>query len=161
MLLERRRFMGTIAGSLLAAPFAAGAQSTSGIARIGYLAVDPSPRQPEREAFLQGLRALGYVDGRNVVIEFRWAEGKPERLPALAAELTALKVDGIVESLARPGGNATGLCSLFSQLIGKRLELVKQVAPRTSRVAFLLKPDSVPSASMKDMLSAADGAART
>src|SRR5215468_5982163 len=109
------------------------------------------PKQTVRP--LMSIEHLGYVDGRNVVIEFPWVEGKPERLPALAAELAALKVDvivggggtlgalaakratttipivfpnvgdpvadGIVESLARPGGNATGLCSLFSQLIGK------------------------------------------
>src|SRR5258705_995236 len=135
--------------TLLAAPLAAEAQQAAKIARIGYLtsSLGVSPHLPE--AFRQGLRDLGYVEGRNLVIEYRDAEGKPERLPALAAELVALKVDvivagatphalaakqatrtlpivfaaagdpvtsGLVTSLARPGGNVTGLSILAPDL---------------------------------------------
>ena len=122
------------------------------------------------EAFRQGLRELGYVEGKNIVIEYRYAEGKLDRLPALAAELVRLKVDvivtagpaatraakeatvtipivmaqdhdpvgnGFVASLARPGGNITGLSTLAPELSGKRLELLKEIIPRLSRVAVL------------------------
>ena len=138
----RREFIGTLAGGLLAAPRASESQQAAKVARIGWLAVNLTASPHVREAFLQGLRDLGYVEGRNVVIEYRDAEGKSERLPALAAEVVALKVDlilaggttqalaakqatktipivfasaadpvtsGLVTSLARPGGNATGL----------------------------------------------------
>ena len=149
----------------LFSPVAAEAQQAAKVARIGYLSADlaASPHLPE--AFRQGLRDLGYVQGRNVVIEFRDAEGKSERLPALAAELVALKVDvivtvatrhalaakqatktipivftaatdpvtdGLVTSLARPGGNVTGLSLLAPELVGKRLELLKQAVPGVS-----------------------------
>jgi putative ABC transport system substrate-binding protein len=93
--MERRAFLGTLAGGLLAAPLAAEAQQAAKIARIGYLVTNLAASPHMREAFLQGLRDLGYVEGRNVVIEYRDAEGKPERFPALAAELVALKVDVI------------------------------------------------------------------
>src|SRR5437763_16995305 len=139
--------------ALGAAPFAAEAQQATKVARIGYLATNPATSPRPREAFLYGLRDLGYVEGRNLVIEYRDAEGKVERLPALAAELVALKVDvivaggstlgarvakeatrtipivfiavgdpvasGLVTSLARPGGNVTGLSSLGPELVGK------------------------------------------
>src|SRR6266481_2052620 len=94
--MERRGFLGVIAGGLLAAPLAAETQQPTKIARIGYLSLNLVPNRHLREAFRQGLRDVGYVEGRNVVIEYRDAEGKPERLPALAAELVALKVDVIV-----------------------------------------------------------------
>jgi ABC-type uncharacterized transport system substrate-binding protein len=94
--MDRRAFLGTLAGSLLVAPLAAEAQSTGKIARIGYLSFNLATSPHLREAFRQGLRDLGYVEGRNLVIEYRSAEGKRERLPALAAELVALKVDLIV-----------------------------------------------------------------
>src|SRR6187549_1351715 len=92
---QRRDFL-IVAGALLAAPLAAEAQQAAKVARIGYLATSlgVSPQRPE--AFRQGLRDLGYVEGRNLVIEYRDAEGKVDRLPALAAELVALKVDVIV-----------------------------------------------------------------
>ena len=90
--MDRRTFLGTLSGSLLAAPLAAEAQQAAKIARIGYLSIDVAGSVHLREAFLQGLRDLGYVEGGNVVIEYRDAEGKPERLPALAAELVALKL---------------------------------------------------------------------
>ena len=94
--MERRTFMALVSGGLLAVPLVGEAQQTAKIARIGFLALNLAPNPHLREAFLQGLRDLGYVEGRNVVIEYRDAEGKPERLPALAAELVALKVDVIV-----------------------------------------------------------------
>src|SRR6266478_6421233 len=94
--MDRRRFLGTVAGGLLAAPLAAEAQQADKIARIGFLSLDGATSAVTREAFLQGLRDLGYVEGRNVVIQYRDAKGKPERLPALAAELVALKVDVIL-----------------------------------------------------------------
>src|SRR6266545_924706 len=94
--MERRTFMAVLAGGLLAPPLAAEAQPAAKVARIGYLGTNVAAFPQLREAFLQGLRDLGHVEGRNVVIEYRSAEGKPERLPALAAELVALKVDVIV-----------------------------------------------------------------
>ena len=96
-MMHRRTFLGTLASGLLAAPLAAEAQQTAGkVVRIGYLAANLAASPHLREAFLQGLRDLGYVEGRNVVIEYRDAEGKYERFPALATELVALKVDVIV-----------------------------------------------------------------
>src|SRR4029077_21145769 len=147
-----------LALSLTLTPLAAEGQAAK-IARIGYLAGNPAVNPHIAEAFRQGLRDLGYVEGRNVVIEYRDAEGKRERLPALAAELVALKVDvivtgggtptavaakqatrtvpivftsatdpvtdGLVTSLARPGGNVTGLSNLNPELVGKCLEQLK------------------------------------
>jgi len=190
----RREFIGTLAGGLLAAPLAAEAQQATKVARIGYLGNSPTGFPHLREAFLQGLHDLGYVEGRNVVIEYRYAEGKLERLPALAAELVALKVDvifvgggtltalaakqatrtlpivfadaadpvtsGLVTSLARPGGNVTGLYALAAELVGKRLELLKQAVPEVSRVAVLWHPGAVPEHTEKDMLKGAEVAAR-
>src|SRR5712691_3807361 len=94
--MERRTFMAMLTGGLVAAPFAAEAQQAAKVARIGYLAANLAANPHLHEAFRQGLRDLGYVEGRNVVIVYRDAEGKSERLPALAAELVALKVDVIV-----------------------------------------------------------------
>jgi putative ABC transport system substrate-binding protein len=189
----RREFIGTLAGGLLAAPLAAQAQQAAKVARIGYLATSLAASPHLHEAFRQGLRDLGYVEGRNVVIEYRDAEGKPERLPALAAELVALKVDvilaatvlaalaakqatrtlpivfaaasdpvtmGLVTSLARPGGNVTGLSLLGEELVGKRLELLTQAVPGVSRVAVLWQPGGLPERMEKDMLKEADVAAR-
>src|SRR6476646_2755355 len=140
-------------------------------AKIGYLSTgSPSIIAVRIEAFRQGLRDLGNVEGKNIVIEWRFAEGKVERLRGLAAELIRLKVDvivtsgpaatraakeatvtipivtaqdpdpvgnGLVASLARPGGNITGLSTLAPEISGKRLELVKEIVPRLSRVAVL------------------------
>src|SRR5712692_4322739 len=92
----RRAFIGTLTGGLFAAPLAAEAQPAAKIVRIGFLTANLAPNRHLQEAFLQGLHDLGYVEGRNVVIEYRDAEGKFERLPALAAELVALKVDVIL-----------------------------------------------------------------
>jgi putative ABC transport system substrate-binding protein len=184
---------GVLAVGLAVAPLAGESQQAAKIARIGYLALNiaASPHLPE--AFLQGLRDLGYVEGRNVVIEYRDAEGKPERLPALAAELVALKVDvivaggtpqalaakqatktipivfasapdpvmdGLVTSVARPGGNVTGLSTLTPELVGKRLELLTQAVPGVSRVAVLRQPGFQGERTDKDMLKGADVAAR-
>ena len=145
------------------------AQQPNKIPRIGYLnAVSSSSVSDRIKAFRQGLRELGYVEGKNIVIESRYAEGNLDHLPALAAELVRLKVDvivssgptptrftkkatstipivmaqdsdpignGFVASLARPGGNITGLSTLAPELTGKRLELLKEIVPRLSRVA--------------------------
>jgi ABC-type uncharacterized transport system substrate-binding protein len=147
----------------------ASAQQPTKIPRIGYLgATSRSASSARIEAFRQGLRELGYVEGKNIVIEWRHHEGKVDRLPALAAELVRFKVDiivtagapaaraakeatstipivmtnvgdpvgsGFVASLARPGGNITGLSTLAPELSGKRLELLKEVVPKLSRVA--------------------------
>jgi ABC-type uncharacterized transport system substrate-binding protein len=147
------------------------AQQPKKVTPIGYL-VGPtlSANAARSEAFRQGLRELGYVEGKNIVIEWRSAEEKPDRLPALAAELVRLKVeiivttgstptraareatatipivmtneanpvaDGIVASLARPGGNITGLSTLAPELSDKRLEILREVVPKLSRVAVL------------------------
>jgi putative ABC transport system substrate-binding protein len=189
----RRAFIGALTRTFLAAPLAAEGQQAGKVARIGYLSgsLAAGPHLPE--AFRQGLRDLGYVEGRNVVIEYRDAEGTFERLPALAAELVALKVDvivapntvgtlaakhatgtlpivfatagdpvasGVVTSLARPGGNVTGLSLLAPELVGKCLELLKQAVPGVSRVAVLREPGVVGERLDKDMLKRAEGAAR-
>jgi len=150
---------------------AAQAQQPTKIPRIGYLsASSPSSQSARIEAFRQGLRELGYVEGKNIVIELRFAEGKFDRLPALVAELVRLKIDiivtagpaatraakeatttipivmgfdndpvgnGFVASLARPGGNITGLATLAPELSGKQLEILREVVPKLSRVAVL------------------------
>jgi putative ABC transport system substrate-binding protein len=191
-MMDRLTFIGTLAGGLLTAPLAAGAQQAANIARIGYLAGNLASNPHQREAFLEGLRDLGYVEGRNVVIEYRDAEGKFERLPALAAELVALKVDvilvpgtphalaakhatralpivlagvpdpvtsGLVTNLARPGGNITGLSNLAPDLVGKRLEQLRQAVPGVSRVAVLWSPGAHGERTEKDMLKEAEVAA--
>jgi putative ABC transport system substrate-binding protein len=192
-MIDRRAFIaGAIAFST--APLAAEAQQAAKIARIGYLTGNLAAHPRGSEAFLQGLRDLGYVEGRNVVIEYRDAEGKSERLPALAAELVALKVDvivaaggtpgalaakqatrtlpivfigaadpvtsGLVTSLARPGGNVTGLSVLAPELVGKCLELLTQAVPRVTRVAVLWQPGAAGERTEKDLLKEADVAAR-
>jgi len=180
--------------ALGAAPLAADAQQAAKVARLGYLSSSLGANPQLRDAFLQGLRDLGYIEGRNVAIEYRDAEGKPERAPALAAELVALKVDvifvggstrvtlaamqatktipivftgvgdpvesGLVTKLARPGGNVTGLSSLGPELVGKRLELLKQAVPGVDRVAVLWRPGALGERTDNDMLTGADAAAR-
>ena len=159
--------------SILAAPLVVEAQQATKVPRIGYLTGNLASGLNLREAFLQGLRDLGYAEGRNVAIEYRDAEGKYDRFPALAADLVALNVDvivvtntpaalaarqatrtipivlgwvldpvssGLVTSLARPGGNVTGLSTLARELVGKRLELLKQAVPSVTRVAVLWHP---------------------
>jgi putative tryptophan/tyrosine transport system substrate-binding protein len=189
---QRRRFL-IATGALLATPLAAEAQQAAKVARIGYLSLtNPAVNPQLQEAFLQGLRDLGYVEGRNLVIEYRDAEGKSDRFPALAAELIALKVDvlvaansvaalpakqatrtipivftvvpdavgsGLVTSLARPGGNVTGLSNL-TPLVGKRLELLKQAVPWLSRVGVLWQPGAYGERTEQEMLKEAEVAAR-
>ena len=147
------------------------AQQTKKLPRIGYLTTSFAAEVTGRvDALRQGLRELGYLEGKNIIIEYRYAEGKSDRLPALANELIDLKVElivthgfpparaakeatktvpivmavigdavgaGLVASLARPGGNITGLTSISSELYGKRLELLREVSPKISRVAIL------------------------
>ena len=180
-----------LALSLILAPLAAESQQATKIARIGILGGISAP-SPLREAFLQGLRDLGYVEGRNVVIEYREVEGKFERVPALAAQLVALKVDvivapatgtalaakqvtstipivfisldavssGLVTSLARPGGNLTGLSAALPDLVGKCLEYLKLAVPRANRVAVLWEPGVYPERTEKDMRTGAEVAGR-
>jgi putative tryptophan/tyrosine transport system substrate-binding protein len=165
----------TLTLSLLVAPLVADAQPSAKVARIGYLSVAGGAGSPLVEAFRQGLRELGYVEGQNVTIAFRTAEGS-DRLPALAAELVQLPVDiivtagenaaravqhttrtipivlvagndpvelGLVASLARPGGNLTGLSLMSLGLAGKRLELLKEAVPTAARVGVLFDPASI------------------
>jgi len=168
------RFAAAVALLLLAAPLEGEAQQTTKIPRIGYVgAGSPATAAHQVRAFLLGLRELGYLEGQNVVIEYRWAEGKLDRLPALVADLVRLRVDvivssataairtakeqtstipivmagvtdpvglGLVASLSRPGGNITGLTHLAPELSRKRLELLKEVVPRLSRVTVLWDP---------------------
>jgi len=192
--MERRTFMAMLTGGIVASPLAAEAQQAAKIARIGYLTGNLAANPHVPEAFRQGLRDLGYVEGRNVVIEYRDAEGKYDRLPALAAELVALKVDvilaggtpqalaakqatrtlpivfavaadpvtsGLVTSLARPGGNVTGLSILSPELVGKGLERLKEAVPGVSRVAVLWQPAAVGERTERAMLKEAEVAART
>jgi putative ABC transport system substrate-binding protein len=161
----------TVFVSLVGCLGIAEAQQPTKVPRIGFLgATPPSANAARIEAFRQGLRELGYVEGKNIVIEWRHAEGKADRLPGLAAELVRLKVDiivsagsavtrpakeatvtipivmaqdtdpvgsGFVASLARPGGNITGLATLAPEIGGKRLELLKEIVPKLFRVAVL------------------------
>ena len=158
--------------SMLPAPCSAvEAQQAMKIPKMGLLfATSPSVSPARVEAFRRGLRELGYQDGKNIVIEYRYAEGKLDRLPALASELIGLKVDvivttgglstraakeastvvpvvmtqdidpvanGFIASLARPGGNITGLCTLGPEISGKQLELLKEIVSKLARVAVL------------------------
>jgi putative tryptophan/tyrosine transport system substrate-binding protein len=166
----------------LVAGSSAEAQQPAQVHRIGYMSVQSLGSEPVRiriEAFRQGLRGLGYIEGKTIAIEWRSAMGKPELLPDLAAELVRLKVDiivtdgalvtraaknatktipivmasdadpiesGYIASLARPGGNITGLTNLVTGLSGKRLELLKEASPGISRVGVIWNPESPPSA---------------
>jgi putative tryptophan/tyrosine transport system substrate-binding protein len=189
--IDRRTFLAGTGAVLLAAPLAAPAQQT---ARIGYLALNLDANPRYRDAFRLGLRDLGYVEGRNLVIEYRDAEGKPERLAAGAAELVALNVDvivapgtlaalaakratatipivlptigdpvadGLVKSLARPGGNVTGLSNLTGDLIGKCMQLLKEAVPGATRVAVLTHPGSATAKTDKDYATRAPAAGRS
>jgi len=173
--MDRRAFIAMVGGCVLAAPLAAEAQQTGKVWRIGVLSGSP-PTTPEAarpwDALFAGLRDLGYIEGRNLSVERRWAEGRAERYHELAAELVALKPDliiaaytpavsalkratstipiviasagdpvgaGLVASLARPGGNITGMSAQNSpELAGKRLALLQEAFPRLSRVGFLV-----------------------
>jgi putative ABC transport system substrate-binding protein len=171
-MMDRRAFIGTLAGGLLAAPLAAEAQSAGKVYRIGVLeSTSPALNAANLAAFQQELRELGYVERQNYAIEYRSADGRLERFPDLAAELVRLKVDlivtrgttgalaaknatrtipivmatsgdpvaaGLVASLARPGGNVTGLSSINAELVGKRLGFLKEAIPGLARIAVVL-----------------------
>ena len=172
--IDRRTFLAGTGAVLLAAPLAAEAQPAGKVPRIGYLAAGSSAVfRTNSLQFLQGLRDLGYVGGRDFVMEYRFAEGKPEQLPGLAADLVRARVDvivtggapatlaamqatrtipivspvagdlvekGIVKSLARPGGNVTGLTSQIG--VWKLYQLLKEAAPEVARVVYLHDPAS-------------------
>jgi putative ABC transport system substrate-binding protein len=167
------------------------AQQPKKVSRLGYLSIaDAATDSTRAEGLRLALRELGYIEGQNIAIEYRYAEGRPERQSGLAAELVRLKVDiivvasgdvtiraaknatktipivmmgqgsdpvraGHVESLARPGGNVTGLTRLTRELGGKRLELLKEAVPKLSRVAVLYDPANAPSLhEVKELLPA-------
>ena len=186
----RRLISVLLAALLLALSFSVDAQEAKKIPRIGFLVTPSRSFSSARiEAFRRGLHDLGYIEGKNIAIEYRYAEGKLDRLPQLAAELVGLKVDvivtssgqavlaaknatrtipivfasiqdpvagGLVDSLAKPGGNATGLSDIAPELGGKRLELLKETVPGISRIAFLWNSgvQAVP-ASVKETQAAA------
>ena len=173
---DRREFITLLGGAAAAWPLAAHAQQQAGkVPRIGFLGLtSPSDRPSLLDAFRQGLRELGWVEGQNIVIDYRYAEGQVDRLPDLAAELGRLKVDlivsegtqgvtaarnatetipivmitvrdpvgtGLIASLARPGGNVTGMSgSAGLEIVAKQLELLKETVPKTRRVAILSNP---------------------
>jgi putative ABC transport system substrate-binding protein len=161
-----------LSAMLLAVSFPVDAQQRGKIPRVGILlpSAPNTAADANLEAFRQGLRNLGYVEGRNIILEYRWAENREDQYPALVAELIRLKVDiiftsstpavlvakqatktipiifpvssdpvsvGIVDSFARPGGNATGLSSMASDLWPKRMELLKEAFPKVSRLAMI------------------------
>jgi putative tryptophan/tyrosine transport system substrate-binding protein len=165
----RRKFLATLGGAAAGWPLAARAQQPRKVWRLGVLQ-PAAPPEPLVDVTRQRLRELGYLEGRNVVLEYRWAEGKLDRLTDLATELVGLKVDvittmstpaalaarsatgtipivftgvgdpvgaGVVSSLARPSGNATGISLLATELSAKRLEILREIVPGTSRVAML------------------------
>jgi putative ABC transport system substrate-binding protein len=175
LIMRRREFI-TLLGGATAWPLAVRAQAAGKVFRIGFVGLPTADSLPKRpEAFRAGLRELGYQEGRNIVIEFRWADEDYERLPALFAEMVRLNVDvivthgtpgvlaakratttipivfastgdavasGLVASLARPGGNVTGLTFFNPELAAKRLELLKEVIPGLTDVGILLNPEN-------------------
>ncbi len=174
--MKRRDFIALLGGATAASaawPLAASAQTPPKIPRVGYIASSSRTEASHRfEAFWQGLRELGYVEGQSIALEVRWAEGRNERIPELVAELVGLKMDvlvvgssagalavkkatgtipivmvaadpvglGLVTSLARPGGNVTGLSYFNEALIAKRLQLLKELVPELARLAVLRNP---------------------
>jgi putative ABC transport system substrate-binding protein len=169
----RRWLVTRLSLAVLAAPIVAETQQARDIPRIGFLFYGSPGSSPEVDAFRQGLKELGYIEGQNVFVEYRFASGRAERLPALAAELVRLRPSvivapgtpgamaakeatdtipivfagvadavgaGLIANFARPTTNITGLTSISSQLGGKRLELLKGVVPKASRVAVLYNP---------------------
>jgi putative ABC transport system substrate-binding protein len=170
---NRRVFLGTIGVTCLAPRVTVEAQEVGNVGRVGFLFYGSAGPSPEVEAFRRGLRELGYIEGQNILIEYRFANGRVERLSELAAELVRLRPNvivtpgtpgsmaakqatstipivfagvadavgaGLVANFARPGGNITGLTSISAQLGGKRLELLKAVVSKASRVAVLYNP---------------------
>jgi putative ABC transport system substrate-binding protein len=185
-----RKFTLLVGALLLALSIPAQAQQAKKVWRIGVLSGGYGAQNVQLDALRQGLRELGYVEGQNIVIDYRYSEGKHERLPDLAADLVRLKVDviyaccpggrtseaakestttipivfvrlgdpvgpGAVASLARPGGNVTGV-SGFAELHGKRLELLKEVVPKIARVAVFVNP-AIHAASLREFEPMAKG----
>jgi putative tryptophan/tyrosine transport system substrate-binding protein len=177
---RRRDFIRAVAGSAVAWPIGAWAQRTSKVWRVGMLeTTSETLNAPNVTAFRRGLQQLGYVEGQNLIIEYRSGEGRIERFPDLAVELVRLKVDilvtrgtpaalaaknatttipivmaaigepvgtGMVGSLARPGGNVTGLSAFVNELAAKRIEIMREIVPKISRMAMIdnMGNDSVP-----------------
>ncbi len=173
-MVDRRTFIGGVASALLAAPLAAHAQQAGKVSRIGYLGTSTAALERHLiEAFRRELSDLGYIEGQNIAIVYRWAEGQDDRLPGLAADLVNQKPDvivtsgtpgtlaakqatttipivmtsssdpvqvGLVASLARPGGNVTGLTIVAPELEGKRLQIIQQLIPRLTRLGVLWNP---------------------
>ena len=170
----KREFITLIGGAAAAWPLAARAQQPSKMPRLGVLLYSTPQADPQMEAVRTGLRELGYIEGRNLAVSYRYAEGEPDRLPGLALDLVRERPDlvlaiggdvaphavaatttlpivfatsndpvqhGLVESLARPGRNATGVTFIQDDLASKRLEFFKEAVPAISRVAFLWNPD--------------------
>jgi putative ABC transport system substrate-binding protein len=168
--MKRREFITLLGAGAAAWPLAARAQQAGKLPTIGFLGADPSIESKRVAAFVQRLRELGWIDGRNLAIEYRWAEGRNERYAENAAELVRLKVDvivtvatvptlaakqatavipivfaasgdpvgtGLVASLARPGGNVTGLSTQTAETAGKRLELLREIVPGLGRLAIM------------------------
>jgi putative ABC transport system substrate-binding protein len=190
---QRRRLLLVAGASALAAPFGSFAQQQSKVWRVGFLSPRSRPDSIDADAygaFPRGMRELGYIEGKNLEIQWRYAEGKLERLPGLAAELVQLKVDalitvsppatsaaqkatttipivfqsigdpvglGFIKSLAHPGGNTTGFSNLAGDLGPKRLEMLLDMAPKLSRVAFMMNPGN---SSHAQVLKSTEAAAR-
>jgi len=184
-MMDRRAFVCSITLGLLAAPLAAGAQQQGKVWRIGFVeAGSASVNRHFLDAFRQGLRELDYLEGQDIVIEERWAEGRNELFPGLLAELMRLNVDvivvssnagalaakdatrtipiifvaigdpvglGLALSLGRPGGNLTGLSTLSEEYSAKWVELLKEVVPKTSRLALLWNPKTMLTARAKEV----------
>jgi putative ABC transport system substrate-binding protein len=171
--IRRRKFLATLGGAAVAWPLATRAQQTGQTPRVGYIRAGTPNNDPCREEFVRGMRDLGYVEGRNIVYEFRHYGDDIESIPSLISDLLRAKVDviaagghaavraaqtatqsvpivmgavsdplgiGLIASLARPGGNMTGLSALGPELAVKRLELLKEVMPQAVRIAILQKP---------------------
>ena len=174
--MDRRAFIGALTGGLLAAPLAAGAQQATKIPRVGILLFGTPDTDPSLPSFRAGLRDLGHVEGKTIVLEYHYAGGKPERLPDLARDLVGSKPNvifalggdvapfvrtatstipivvavsndpvqsGLVATLARPGGNLTGVTFVSSDLAAKRMQLLTEIAPAVSRVGVLWNPDHI------------------
>jgi len=177
--------------ALLLPSLGAEAQQRAKTARIGFLSLSAGPN-PNMDVF-RGLRELGWVEGRNLAVEYRWAGGREDQLPALAADLVRLKMDvivtsstpaalaakqatnkipivftfvadplgsGLVASLARPGGNITGITTIAPELVAKRLELLKQVVPGASRIAVLWDPIGLTERTRRNMREETEAASR-
>jgi putative ABC transport system substrate-binding protein len=186
--MKRRRMLNAAALGLAAWPRILPAQAAPRSAQVGFLigaAPNPFATRDIIDPFVQGLREAGFVEGRNLSIDYRWAEGKPERLPALAAELIATRPDlivaagpapalaakaatsavpivaaavdnpvlmGLVPSMARPGGNITGISSFGGELVARRLQLLKEFVPQGKRFAVLANPAYLDPAGLRSLL---------